>query len=108
MKKLGITMVIAAILVMTGCTATRVHTDYDPRSSFKELRTYSWIAQPTGTPRNAPALYNPLLRERVQNAVDGELVGRGYRRVTSGTPDFRLAYHVNAQPRTEIVETDAY
>ncbi|MFQ5511433.1 MAG: DUF4136 domain-containing protein [Candidatus Krumholzibacteriia bacterium] len=108
MKKFGLTVVIAAILILAGCSATRVRTDYDPRSSFRELRTYKWMPQPVKSPGNAPALYNPLLENRIHHAVDGELAGRGYRRITAGTPDFRLAYYVAAQPRTEIVETDAY
>ena len=108
MKKLALTMVIAAVLILVGCATTRVRTDYDPHSSFRELRTYSWIDQPVSPPRNAPAIHNPLVAERIRYAVDGELVARGYRRITNGTPDFRLAYYVGARPKTEIVETDAY
>ena len=97
--------VVALAGVVVGCSSTRVHTDYNPRSDFRQLRTYMWVDQQPKSARH-PAVNSPLVTERVQNAVDAQLVGRGFRRLTSGTPDFWVAYYVVATDKTEIITDD--
>lgn len=97
--------IVALAGVVAGCSSTRVHTDYNPRSDFRHLRTYMWIDQQS-VMTTQPAMNGALVTERVQNAVDGQLVARGFRRLTSGTPDFWVAYHIIATDKTEIITDD--
>ena len=105
MKTISWVLSAIAILALVGCSATTVRTDYDQRSSFAQLRTYMWLDQPVTRVRN-PSLNSPLLKERIQNAVDGELAKRGYRRLTSGEPDFVVAYYVVADDKVEVTTDD--
>ena len=83
------------LFVLTSCSSTRVRSDYDPRSDFRGLRTYTWIdADLSKSPY--PGIQSPFVKERIHSAVDGELASRGYRRITSGTPDFRIAFQIVA------------
>jgi hypothetical protein len=107
MKTIKILLGAIAVLALVGCSSTRVRSDFDERSSFTSLRTYTWIDQPVRTARN-PALNNPLLTEHVQNAVDGQLASQGFRRLDSGAPDFKIAYHVVADEKTEVTVQDSY
>ena len=83
------------LLVLTSCASTRVNSDYDARTDFRSLRTYTWIDADLSQSAY-PGIQNPFVQERIQNAVDAELAGRGFRRITSGTPDFRIAFQIVA------------
>ncbi len=89
----------AAVLVLAGCASLQVRTDYDPGASFTPLSTYDWNGGEVDASNN-PAVNNPLLGKHIRGAVEGELDRMGYRKVTSGTPDFRIAYRVVAQDRS--------
>ena len=98
------TMGVAA-LALVGCSTTQIRTDFDPRTSFRGLHTYQWIHQPVRTVRH-PALNSPLVRARIENAVDGQLASRGYRRVDAGTPDFKIAFYIIADEKIDLSSTN--
>ena len=89
----------AVVLVLAGCASLQVRTDYDPGASFTPLSTYDWNGGEVDAGSN-PAVNNPLLGKHIRGAVESELDRMGYRKVTSGTPDFRIAYRVVAQERS--------
>lgn len=82
-----------AVLAIGACAPMQVRTDYDPQMSFSQYRTYSWIAQDQAV-EGDPAVNSPLVARRIRHAVDSALASMGYQQVTSGTPDFRVAYLV--------------
>ncbi len=91
----------AAVLVLAGCASLQVRTDYDQGALSTPLSTYDWIGGEVDAGSN-PAVNNPLLEKHIRGAVDGELDRMGYRKVTSGTPDFRIAYRVVSQERARL------
>ena len=107
MKTMKILLGAILVFFFAGCSSTSVRSDFDERSNFTGLRTYMWIDQSVQTARN-PAFNNPLLTEHIQNAVDGQLAGEGFRRLTAGAPDFRIAYHIVADEKTEITTQDGF
>ncbi len=86
----------AVVLVLAGCASLQVRTDYDQQASFAPLSTYDWNGGEVDAGNN-PAVNSPLLGKHIRGAVEGELDRMGYRKVTSGTPDFRIAYRVVAE-----------
>jgi len=88
----------AAVLILAGCASLQVRTDYDQGAFFAPLRTHDWAGGEVDSGDN-PAVNNPLLGKHIRSAVEGEFDRRGYRQVTSGAPDFRIAYRVVAQER---------
>ncbi len=92
----------AAVLVLAGCASLQVRTDYDQQASFTPLSTYDWTDEDVDAGNN-PAMNNPLLGKHIRSAVEGELDRMGYRKVTSGTPDFRIAYRVVAEEKARLV-----
>ena len=102
MKVVRATLSAFVILALAGCALTQVRTDYDRHVTFAQLRTYDWVDNSVGTNGDQPTI-SPLLERRIHNAVDSELASKGFQKVRSGAPDFRVAYRVVAE---EKVRTD--
>ena len=94
-----------AALTIAGCSSTQIRTDFDPRASFRAMRTYQWVDQPVTTARH-PAMNSPLVAERIQNAVDAQLAAHGYRRVEITPPDFKITYYMIADEKVDISTTN--
>ncbi len=102
MKTSRATLSSLAVLALAGCTTLQVRTDYNPEVSFTPLSTYDWAGGEVDAGNN-PAVNSPLLGKHIRGAVEGELDRMGYRKVTSGTPDFRIAYRVTTQEKARLV-----
>jgi hypothetical protein len=75
-------MKIKRILVLCACTllasvafAQEVTTDYDHTVDFLKYRTFMWIKEPTPD--------NPLMKQRIIDAVNAQLRARGLKLVTN-------------------------
>lgn len=91
----------ALFVCLSGCATFRVQTDYDPAVDFARLRTYAWQARAPRTDAD-PRVHNDLLDGRVRAAVDRVLQARGYQPAGDADADFRVAYIVTIEPRTDI------
>ena len=98
---------MVAVLALAGCATSRVERDYDRDVSFEELETYSLIVQ-TGTSTGHPAVSSPLVDRRIRVAIERELDAMGFRRVTSGDADFKIATYVVAEERLDVTTFDRY
>jgi hypothetical protein len=66
----------AMIMLMTGASvAQQVKTDYDRQANFNQYKTYSWSNVKTK---------NPLLVDRIKNAVNSTMAAKGLKEVDSG------------------------
>ncbi|MCH7530471.1 MAG: DUF4136 domain-containing protein [Gemmatimonadetes bacterium] len=102
MKTSHATLSFFAVLALAGCAGTlQVRTDYDPEVSLTQLSTYDWVDQEADASGD-PVIDSPLLKRHIRDAVEGELDRMGYRKATSGTPDFRIAYRVTAEEKSRI------
>ena len=101
MKSLHATLGSFAVLALAGCATLQVETDYAPEVSLTQLSTYEWVDQEADASGD-PAVDSPLLKRHIRDAVDSELGRMGYRKVTSDTPDFRIAYSVTAEEKSRI------
>jgi hypothetical protein len=63
------------MLVMTLIALADVSTDYDHNVDFSKYKTYSWVHEPN--------VADPLMRQRVEDAVNRELQQKGLTLVTS-------------------------
>jgi hypothetical protein len=70
LKKLTLILPASAILLLA---ATRV--DYDHSANFPQYHTYSWLKVEAG---------DSLWQDRIQRAVDNELMAKGWMRVPTG------------------------
>ena len=101
MKTSHATVISFAVLALAGFPTLQAQTDYDPEVSVTQLSTYDWVGQEVDAGGD-PAVDSPLWKRHIRDTVEGELGRRGYRKVTSDTPDFRIAYLVEAEQKSRI------
>ena len=102
-------LAVLALLALPGCATLQVERDYDPAVSFDELETYTMIEQAGERPTpDIPALSSPLVDRRIRSAIERELGAMGFRRVTSGEADFKVAAYVVAEERLDVETLDRY
>ncbi len=94
--------ILALAAALAGCSSLKVNTEYDPTAPYASYKTYAWVQTPPG-PEQAPAIRNPVIRERVVAAVDRELATKGFARVSAdASPDLLVSAHGWAQSRVEV------
>ena len=85
---------IVIVFVLSGCgSSMQVNTDFDRAATFNTMKTYSWRE---GTP-----LPNPLMAQRVVDAIDAQLKSKGLTRVDSGG-DLTVTYHASADHSVDV------
>ncbi len=85
---------------LAGCSSVQVNQDWDPGADFGRLKTWAWQSSTPALTGN-PRLDDPLLHARIQAAIEKSLSEKGYRKVTSGKPDFLVTYHVALQQKLD-------
>lgn len=91
------------IFILSGCTTVKVNQDYDPQASLSAYRSWQWRdadQPPTGDIRSD----NPLLDQRIRQAVTNHLQDRNIRHA-SANPDIYLTYHLAIESR---IQSDTY
>lgn len=86
-----------------GCATVSVNSDYDTKADFSKLRTYAWESE------SQPAVGDPridssLLNSRIRTAVDQTLSSRGFQKVETGTPDFKVAYLMAVEEKMDVTQ----
>jgi hypothetical protein len=77
--------------------------DFDPKTDFANLRTYSWLTAPESTSENVQRELetNSLIEGRVKKAVNQQLAMKGLRETTQD-PDFLVSFHTGVEDKTDI------
>jgi hypothetical protein len=75
---------IVAVALATAAEAQTISYDFDRSAPFDNFRTYAWVP---GTP-----VPEPLVHQRILNAIDSQLARKGVTKVTSNA-DVLVAYH---------------
>ena len=107
MRRMGVPIILATTaLVLTGCATMNVSSHVLRGADFTQYRIFEWgpaDALPTGDPRLDR---DPFFQDHVQGAVERGLAGRGFARVSVGTPDLLIHYHANISRRIDINRLD--
>ena len=82
-------------ILLVGCAPISTNFDYDASWDFESLKTYQLLTPPVDS------AVNSLSRDRVTNAINSELIARGYNEVDTD-PDFQVAYHVGSQDKIQV------
>ena len=80
-------MILAIALMLAACGPhPLVRTDFDPSADFSRYGSYAW--------RQEPPVSNPLMRQRLIEAIDARLAERGWAKVTEDRADIALVANV--------------
>jgi hypothetical protein len=75
MQRTILASVISALVLASASFAQQVKTDYDRKADFSQYKTYSWEKVQT---------QDPLLVDRIKQAVNAALTAKGWTPVESG------------------------
>ena len=85
----GVTILFLAVSLIS-CSGIRVAQDFDPAQNFSALHTFAWsTAEPA--PSGDPRVDNPLLHNRIRQAISAHLDAKGIQRVAAA-PRFAVRY----------------
>lgn len=102
--KVLIGLVVAALL--TACGGVPVSTDYAPGVDFSSLNTYAWLPEVEGdNPENPsdPEADNDLVRQRIVDAVDGQMRARGFTQVADlEQASMLITYHNGLEDKISV------
>ncbi len=97
-----LTILAMTALTLTACATMNVSSHVLRSADFTQYRTFDWgpaDALPTGDPRLDR---DPFFQDHVQGALEKGFAGKGFERVSTGTPDLLIHYHANISRRIDI------
>jgi hypothetical protein len=106
MKKLSGILIIFSLLVWSGCSSTRVHSDQVKDVNFSAYKTYAWL--PNGKDTTSKTILNSeITYQNLRQAADREMAKRGYT-LDAQNPDLLLLVHTMFEKRQELVQSPLY
>lgn len=103
--KILTTLFCGAVILLSSCaTPMNTYTDRDVSVDFNNYHTFSWINKhPLSVRKQTPVLANPLMGERIQNAILQELTARGLKYVpVEGEADLVVSFRVGAHQEVNM------
>jgi hypothetical protein len=73
--------------------AAKVFTDFDPKANFSQYKTFMWIKR--------PHMDDPLMDDRIVNAINAELTAKGWTLVQDSA-DVGVAAHVATRKQHDL------
>lgn len=95
-------------MLLSGCTALPVQTDYDPATDFATLETYAWLERTPDAEGDPRVAANPLLHRRIHAAIDAGLQSAGYTLTAPGEADFLVSYYITVDKMTSVTYINRY
>jgi uncharacterized protein YceK len=93
-------LLLLTILAASGCSSISVSTDYDHSVDFSKYKTYCWCYRSVIPGDRLAQL--PRVKERVINAVDLVLKGKGFSIAEGSDADFYISVHGGTKDRRRI------
>jgi hypothetical protein len=107
MAPLKISAVVALTFLVSSCVGVTVNQDFNPSTNFSSLTTWDWI--PEGNRQgDETRTGNPLVDQRVRDAIENQMAAKGFRKVDSGDPSFRVGYHLILDDRVDYQTVNTY
>jgi hypothetical protein len=97
---------LLSVALLAACSTLRVQSDWDHSADFSAYHTYAWY-DGESLPGDALAK-NPLLRKRVQEAVDEVLLARGGKLVPKEQADIFVVVHAGTTERMQVTDWGRY
>ena len=101
-------------LATTACSGLTSSSDYDPArlDTIRTYQTWGWAYTSDGKVgdiRSSDRIVDdPLANKNIQASIESNLLNKGFHRVESGDPDFRVGYHVSINGRMDVSYINTY
>lgn len=100
MKKLALSIIILAVMILASCASLTVTSDYDKTVDFTKFKTYSYY----GWAKESNKILTPFDEQRIEKAFEDEFTKRGLTYVKEGG-DLTVALYIQTQKKQETTAT---
>ena len=88
---------LALVSLVGACATVAVGVDFDSHASWSGYRQYAWLERARGGSRN------PLIVQRARDAIEAELLAKGFTRVDdAASADFVVSFTIGSRERVEV------
>ena len=96
-RNLAVLAAVAGTLLLASCAGKpTLQFASDPAARFDGLRTFAWFEDPEWKmPRGGSVVDGRFIDRRIREAVDGDLMKKGFQKAANGKADFYVQYHVD-------------
>jgi len=96
----------AVILLLAGCAAYTVRTDYDRDIDFSVYKTYDFVPEMRNNRARRTTMRPPakdgLIQKRIEGAVDNGMTSKGFTKVENRTSDILIAFHTGVNDKVDV------
>ena len=99
-----VNVIPALVLVLVACSLTNaqdVRTNYMPGTDWSKYHTYAWVDEVQGVPAVA-GHPDQILDAQVKQAIDSQMVVKGFTKVVEGKPDLLVGYQLIIDQEKQI------
>ncbi len=104
MRSLRTLIVITAAICISGCSSTRIQTDFDHQADFSSYSTFSWY-QATENNRGPTEGPSQIVDGRIRRAVEKNLQLKGLSQAESGDADLLVTYYTSLNSQMQFHTT---
>lgn len=85
---------VSIFATLFACASNKASIDYDPRADFAAFQTYAW-SELTDEKTGQSKLTNPLVHQRVRDAIETEMNTKGFQMANAGQADVLVGYNLS-------------
>ena len=89
---------VLAVGMLAACASNKPNIDYDPTANFAAYKTFAWSVT-TDTQTGKSKNDNPLIHQRVREAIENGLVSKGFSKADASEADLLVTYHLSVVAR---------
>jgi hypothetical protein len=98
---------LLSILMLWGCSSTKVVSDQAKKVNFKQYNSYTWGANEHDETEGSNYFNNDLVDRSIRAQADRELTMRGFEQ-DEQNPDLKLVYYTFTERKTKQVQNNMY
>lgn len=102
----GFWALVLSALMLAGCATVNVSSYVEGGTDIPRYHTFGWDQTDTLSTGDPRLDNNRFFDERVRAQIEKGLVGRGFNKIASGTPDLLVHYHVFVTQEIDVRNFD--
>jgi len=99
--------VFVTALLASACSGISVNQDFNPATEFSGFRAWDWMPAPN-RPSGDTRADNSIVDQRVRSAIEAGMQEKGFTKVQSGEPHFRVGYQIILDDRVDYQTVNDY
>jgi hypothetical protein len=102
-KGLRLLILVGSMIGASACSTVSVSSSakYDPNFDYTRFKTFNWMPKAETSDNLQQTVVAAEVGHMIESEVEKGLEARGFKKLTTGKPDFYLNYHARVQDKVE-------